>query len=475
MLSSLNFLKSFFNFFKFWNNSKISPKPSFRCKIKDRDTNILIKVGDVFEELHDTALVIPINTTFDTNVLGIREGKNSIQNQVVKKFYEGNPNLLDQAITEELNKKNYSYTVVEDKPQKKRLYPIGTVVELRPQNNHLYFVTTSHINENERAEGTKEEQKQALIELWDYIKDKSTKTSVVIPLIGTNYVRDNITRQESAKMIIDSFISACNYKTFCNNLLIVIYHKDAEYVEWEELCSFLDQSCKNPKTLPHRQKKLTKTVNTSSNYSLSSQLSKRLLIIEGKIITGSGILLNNQGLAISCYHNFYNQTTNERNIIKSLSIKTEGFWVEIPYSNNVDFCFEETKYDDLEFDDIFLFRLKIDKNLNGIKDLPKLSVSRNVKQGDEVTVVAWDNIYDKNFVEHSGKVISVELRTEDHPNRFHIKLDGYLGYSGGGVFKNGELVGIINYIQTQRDNNIIASFIPNYITKVIEEEINDNA
>lgn len=105
MLSSLNFLKSFFNFFKFWNNSKISPKPSFRCKIKDRDTNILIKVGDVFEELHDTALVIPINTTFDTNVLGIREGKNSIQNQVVKKFYEGNPNLLDQAITEELNKK----------------------------------------------------------------------------------------------------------------------------------------------------------------------------------------------------------------------------------------------------------------------------------------------------------------------------------------------------------------------------------
>ena len=75
------------------------PSLSYRCRLKDRDIRIEIKVADLFRQ--QGAWIIGSNTTFDTEVSYTMISKETLQGQFTTRFYPDWKD-LDKQVNEEL-------------------------------------------------------------------------------------------------------------------------------------------------------------------------------------------------------------------------------------------------------------------------------------------------------------------------------------------------------------------------------------
>lgn len=221
------------------------PKTAFPHRVSGRDTVLEIVVVDALDI--PAALVVPCNTTFDTDLGGLVERSPSIQGRVLSELYQGNVKLLDLDIDQQLDAEGYLFEEVRiEKPGKKRKYEIGTVIQILLNDRLLYFLAHTHINESGRATGTVEELKISLARLWYYIAEKGDKGDIVVPVLGTGHARIRLPREEVIRNIIDSFIASCSEKNYCDKLTIAIYPQDVDRynIDLMELDSYLEYSCR---------------------------------------------------------------------------------------------------------------------------------------------------------------------------------------------------------------------------------------
>ena len=87
-------------------------------QIKDRDITIEIHIANAFEVTGD--LVVPINTTFDTDFDGRIPKANSIQGEFTRRYYESAVHHFDLDIDKALAKENYQYKLPEKRRGKKK-------------------------------------------------------------------------------------------------------------------------------------------------------------------------------------------------------------------------------------------------------------------------------------------------------------------------------------------------------------------
>jgi len=222
-----------------------TPKTSFSHRLSGRDALIEVAVVDALGI--PGALVVPCNTTFDTDLGGLVERSPSVQGKVLSDEYQGNVDHLDFDIDQQLRAEGYLHEEVEiEKPGKKRKYEIGTVIQFRRNDRLFYFLAHTHINESGRATGTVEELKTSLAKLWYYISEKGDKGDIVIPVLGTGHARIHLRREEVIRNIIDSFIASCSEKNYCDKLTIAIYPQDVDRynIDLMELDNYLEYSCK---------------------------------------------------------------------------------------------------------------------------------------------------------------------------------------------------------------------------------------
>jgi hypothetical protein len=221
------------------------PKNSFSYILNNRDVIIEIRVADAFSI--PGALVIPTNTTFDTDLNGLILRSPSIQGKFMREYYEGRFEHLDIDIGKQISKAGYAVTeVITGKPGKKYRYEIGTVVQLWKRNRVFYLLALTHISSNGRAVTTEEDLRVALAKLWYYISEHGDKSDIVIPVIGTGQARLFVRKEEVVQDIIRSFIASCSQKNYCSKLTIVIHpHDISKYrIDLDNLDSFLQFACK---------------------------------------------------------------------------------------------------------------------------------------------------------------------------------------------------------------------------------------
>ena len=221
------------------------PKKVFRCQLKGRDVTIEIRIADAFEVSGD--LVVPINTTFDTDLDGRIPKAHSIQGEFIRRYYDAEVSHLDLDIDEALGKENYCYKEPPEKTRgKKRRYPIGTVIQLERKERLFYLVANTHINNNGVASTSIENLRESLAKLWYYISEKGSKGDIVIPLLGTGKARLSDKREDIFLEIIRSFIASCSSGTYCDKLIVAIYPPDVtkHKIDLNDLRKFLEYSCK---------------------------------------------------------------------------------------------------------------------------------------------------------------------------------------------------------------------------------------
>jgi len=217
------------------------PKLSSVCQLKDRDISIEIAIGDLFA--FDGALIVGTNTTFDTQISRELIDATSVQGQFTTKYY-GDHTSLDNELDGKLNGIDYE-TLTGKRKGKSDRYPIGTAVKVQPKDRTGYFLAICDINEHGTASGRFEELQQALLQLWIFIGSHGAKEQLVMPVLGTKFMRLKPSRQVVTQEIIKSFIAACAEKTFCEKLTIVLHEKDVldNKIDFDALGRYLQHVC----------------------------------------------------------------------------------------------------------------------------------------------------------------------------------------------------------------------------------------
>ena len=221
------------------------PKTVFAYQLGNRDTTIEVRIADAFKVAG--ALVVPINTSFDTDLDGRIPQADSIQGEFTRRYYDSDVSHLDLDIDKQLDKEGYSYEeLTQEKHGKKRKYAIGTVIQLTKRNRLFYLVANTHINNAGVANTTIENLQESLVKLWYYISEAGSKGDVIIPLLGTGRARLGEKREEIFLEIIRSFIASCSSGAYCDKLVVAIYPPDVtkHKINLNNLRNFLEYACK---------------------------------------------------------------------------------------------------------------------------------------------------------------------------------------------------------------------------------------
>jgi hypothetical protein len=218
----------------FW---KCRPRMRFEEKLKDRDIYVEIAVGNVFR--FEGALIIGSNTTFDTRISKDLISETSIQGQFTRKYYDD-----ELQLDRELSASLLAMQPVQlsgPRIGKALRYPLGTTVRLSPKARTAYFLAMAEINEYGIASGSFNNLKDCLAQLWVFIGERGLKERLVMPVLGSHFLRITESRETIIQETVKSFIAACGEKTFCERLTIVLSEQDVKKYQIDilELRDFL--------------------------------------------------------------------------------------------------------------------------------------------------------------------------------------------------------------------------------------------
>lgn len=221
---------------------KNKPKVCFKYQLRGKDNYIEVKVGDAFN--NSGALVVPVNDHFDMNLNGNVMRANSIQSQLINKYYAEKIEHLSADISKKI-------TIGKK-------YEAGKTIEIEQNKKKFYLVVNSIKKENDRVKSEIDDFIQALNGLWQYIALESSRdNAVTIPLINTQHGRDSyLSRMGSIKEIITSYIESSKALNICEKLIISICPADLKKgnIDLDEIDDYLKFSCRHYRKLTMKEK-----------------------------------------------------------------------------------------------------------------------------------------------------------------------------------------------------------------------------
>lgn len=219
------------------------PKREYLFNIKNRDIKIKLKIGDLLKE--KAAIVVPTNSTFDTNTENDFISINSVQGQVQNKYFKNNITTLDYLIEKELADKQYIELKDREKTKTKR-YEIGTTVEINQNGCRFYFLADSDINaKGKTINPSTMNITDSLSRLWQYIGEYGHVEPIAIPIIGTGRMGIVDSREEILKHIIFSFVANNTTKKIATELIICIRKDDIKKynIDINKIVEYIKYTC----------------------------------------------------------------------------------------------------------------------------------------------------------------------------------------------------------------------------------------
>ncbi|OUL29562.1 macro domain-containing protein [Nostoc sp. 106C] len=217
------------------------PKLSVSCNLSSPDTNIEIKVGDIFQE--NGHLIIGCNDVFDTE-LGEVIKDASVQGQFLKRVYRGKQDKLDSDIETALQEHISNRSLDIDKNRGKAWrYPIGTTITLGSYEKRYFLTAYGYMQNDLTVDSNSDYILTSLDKLWQEVRRKCHGTDVAIPIIGSDLARSGLSRMQLSKLIITSFILESKRRFITRKLTLMIYTKDLDSVDFYKLQEFLKSIC----------------------------------------------------------------------------------------------------------------------------------------------------------------------------------------------------------------------------------------
>ena len=149
----------------------LKPATRVSARLKKRDLNISIEVGDLFAM--SQTLVIGTNTTFDTSLVDGLIDEASLQGKFTKRYFGKAVKHLDADLEESLRGIATTELGVKEKPVgKRKLYEMGTVAKINVEGRSAYLVAMARMNAHGVASTSIEDVRSALAALWLHISEK---------------------------------------------------------------------------------------------------------------------------------------------------------------------------------------------------------------------------------------------------------------------------------------------------------------
>ena len=195
-----------------------------KVNFKIRNTKIVIKEGDIFNEGIECKKIIPFNEYFDTQVddkviaKGSLNGKyllNVVTEDKIKKLNDDMKNGLDNSVVECIDQQRKSGKTIK--------YKLGTIYV----NDEYFLLAYSRFNESNKAYLTNEDVAKCYMNMWNEIDKYRAYYSVSMPVLGSSgmvrFAKD-YTPQQLIEMILWTFrISGINLNR--TSSLNIIVHK----------------------------------------------------------------------------------------------------------------------------------------------------------------------------------------------------------------------------------------------------------
>lgn len=212
----------------------IVPKQSYKFKVPDRDSNIIVTTRDLFKI--SGSIIVPINNKFLVNQDGKILDSNSILSQSIRKYYASKPNLLQGEINAELASDFYKASKINQDE-----YQVGTVVPIKISGKQIYLLANTKLNSNNKSFCDDEMFEESLNRLYFYLSQVASKEDFIIPLIGTGNGRLLINREIIIKEIVLAFLSSLSQKNYAESLTVCIHKPDIgkHSINFTRLCEYL--------------------------------------------------------------------------------------------------------------------------------------------------------------------------------------------------------------------------------------------
>lgn len=183
-------------------------------------------------------IVVSVNRCFDTIVDNDLVSERSQHGKVMKTLCDNGlytPESLNEKIQEKLQGKGYvDLTRAKKSKGNTFRYDVGTIAELSGNDHIIYFfLGLTKFDSHFMASTTKEEYVLAIQKLIEYCNTRSQGYPIIMPLIGSNLARTNISQNDILKYLIESF--RINRDKISADIHIVIWSGDKDKISIHNL------------------------------------------------------------------------------------------------------------------------------------------------------------------------------------------------------------------------------------------------
>jgi hypothetical protein len=205
---------------------KTYPKNNIRIELKNTNTTVNIKFGDIFNQTG--VIAIAVNEYFDSEI-GKPVSDKSMHGYFIKNVLGGKKEIFDDAINETLNDQLFINSMRNLGKSKK--FPIGTTASLDFGDNKYLMFALSKTNENFEAYTNPSLLLEALDGLFTKARSECNGHDLFLPLIGTGLSRSGIPPKYIIELILISILKSTKQNEITGNINIIIENAKFDQID----------------------------------------------------------------------------------------------------------------------------------------------------------------------------------------------------------------------------------------------------
>lgn len=209
---------------------KIYPRNSIKIELKNTNTIVNIKFGDLFSQ--SGSIAIGVNEFFDSEI-GMLVSENSIHGYFINSILGGKSKLFDDEVDRSLSKESYS--IIEREYGKSKCYPIGSTAVLEFGNIKYLLFALAKTNDKYEAYTNPNQIFEALDGLFSKARSVCNGRDLNLPLIGTGLSRSGIPPKYLIEMILIAILKATKYSEITKTINIIIEQSRFDQVDLNDI------------------------------------------------------------------------------------------------------------------------------------------------------------------------------------------------------------------------------------------------
>lgn len=219
-----------------WGALRSWPRP-IAHQFSSPKTRISVVTGNILDD-DECHLVVGVCDTFDTASPMI--DKNSLQGQLLRRYYDDDSQALDAEITRALVNASPIGTI--EKTGNTSKYEIGTVATVRNRSRQLFLLAYTEMNEDNEARGSVDGIWKSLSALWTEASKRANGGTIAMPVIGggRSRVSQILPAQDAIRVQLLSFMFAARRESALDELRIVVDPATYAGLDRLELQAFIE-------------------------------------------------------------------------------------------------------------------------------------------------------------------------------------------------------------------------------------------